>query len=122
MICFPQFILLLLVTFSNIGTLFSCRPASTMTNFDKKSLQSGARQLLKTLQSRDVIFYQAPPNVNRTFFFMYISAGVQLLFWGNLAKNAPMILAPQGKRMVIAGGLVTVGLGVAAAMCTYPWR
>lgn len=123
-------------------------------------MQSDVKQLLKTLQSRDVVFYQAPPNVGRTFFFMYVSAGVQLLFWGNLAslayvtysqperwvlllslspflclfcikchfygpsaeEDAPMVLAPQGKRMAVAGGLVAIGLGVAAAMCTYPWR
>ncbi|CAO3650310.1 unnamed protein product [Cunninghamella echinulata] len=67
---------------------------------------------------------------------MYISAGVQLLFWGNLAnlayityskpesddKDAPLVLAPKGQRLAIAGGLVVTGLGIAALMCTYPWR
>lgn len=32
------------------------------------------------------------------------------------------MLAPQGKRMAIAGGLVTVGVAVASVMCLYPWR
>ncbi|ORZ16404.1 transmembrane protein 223-domain-containing protein [Absidia repens] len=119
----------------NVGSVLTFRYAST-TPMEKRSVQAGAKQLLKTLQGRDVVFYQAPPNVGRTFFFMYLSAGVQLLFWGNLAslayvtysqpesaeEDAPMVLAPQGQRVAVAGGLVMVGLGVAAAMCTYPWR
>lgn len=37
-------------------------------------------------------------------------------------EDAPVVLAPQGKRMAIAGGLVTVGVAVASLMCLYPWR
>lgn len=39
------------------------------------------RQLQQQLQSKDVILYEAPPSAQKTFLFMYISAGVQLLFW-----------------------------------------
>ncbi|KAI8342942.1 transmembrane protein 223-domain-containing protein [Chlamydoabsidia padenii] len=121
---------------SSVGSLLSYRYATKTTSNRITSAQSDVKQLLKTLQSHNVVFYQAPPNVGRTFFFMYISAGVQLLFWGNLAslayvtysqpestdEDAAMVLAPQGKRALVAGGLVAIGLGVAAAMCTYPWR
>jgi hypothetical protein len=37
-------------------------------------------------------------------------------------EDAPVVLAPQGQRMAIAGGLVTVGVAVASLMCLYPWR
>ncbi|KAI8988895.1 transmembrane protein 223-domain-containing protein [Pilobolus umbonatus] len=85
---------------------------------------------------KDVVFYSAPDNVKRTFTWMYISAGVQLLFWGNLAslayvsytvkdgeeEDAPIVLAPKEKRVGIAAGLVAVGVGIASFMCLYPWR
>ena len=37
-------------------------------------------------------------------------------------EDAPVVLAPQGKRIAIASGLVAVGVAVATAMCLYPWR
>ncbi|CAO3606790.1 unnamed protein product [Cunninghamella blakesleeana] len=112
------------------------RSMNSQTAFDKKSVQFSAKQLLKLLQNKDVVFYQAPEGVQRTFFYMYISAGVQLLFWGNLASlayvtyskpesdetDAPLVLAPKGQRLALAGGLIVAGLGIATLMCTYPWR
>ncbi|KAL9553126.1 hypothetical protein MBANPS3_003434 [Mucor bainieri] len=109
---------------------------SAKSALDKKSIQFTSKQLRQALEQRDVVFYQAPAGVGRTFMWMYISAGVQLMFWGNLAslayvaytvkegeeEDAPVVLAPQGKRMAIAGGLVTVGVAVASLMCLYPWR
>ncbi|ORX42507.1 hypothetical protein DM01DRAFT_319094 [Hesseltinella vesiculosa] len=97
----------------------SRRQAST-TAFGKKSVQFEAKQLIKALQRKDVVFYEAPKGASRTLNLMYICAGVQLLFWDE--ENAPMVLAPQGKRLAISGGLVVVGLGIATALCTYPWR
>lgn len=38
------------------------------------------------------------------------------------AEDAPVVLAPKGQRMAIAAGLVSIGVGIAAVMCTYPWR
>ncbi|KAI8072230.1 uncharacterized protein B0P05DRAFT_588916 [Gilbertella persicaria] len=101
---------------------------------DKKSIQFTSKHLKQALDRKDVVFYEAPRGVKRTFFWMYISAGVQLLFWGNLAnlayvsyavkenEDAPAVLAPQGKRLAIAGGLVAAGVGIASFMCLYPWR
>ncbi|KAJ8658925.1 hypothetical protein O0I10_005307 [Lichtheimia ornata] len=111
------------------------RFASTSV-FDRKALQHNSKHIKQALQGRDVVFYQAPNGVNRTFRLLYISAGVQLLFWGNLAslayvsysakesdeEDAPFVLAPKGQRMAIAGGLMSIGLGIATAMCLYPWR
>jgi hypothetical protein len=48
---------------------------------DKKSIQFTSKQLKQQLERNDVVFYQAPPGVGRTFMWMYISAGVQLMFW-----------------------------------------
>ncbi|KAI8636182.1 transmembrane protein 223-domain-containing protein [Parasitella parasitica] len=109
--------------------------SSLKSALDKKSIQFTSKQLRQTLEHKDVVFYQAPIGVGRTFMWMYISAGVQLMFWGNLASlayvaytekdkggDAPAVLAPQGKRMAIAGGLVTVGVAIASLMCLYPWR
>ena len=104
--------------------------------FDKKSIQFTSKHIKQALNQKDLVFYQAPKGAKRTFTFMYISAGVQLLFWGNLgslayvsytkkeseADDAPYVLAPQGQRMAIAGGLVAVGVAIATVMCIYPWR
>ncbi|KAI9353178.1 transmembrane protein 223-domain-containing protein [Pilaira anomala] len=113
---------------------------STQSSFksalDKKSIQFTSKQLKQMLDQKDVVFYQAPAGVNKTFMWLYISAGVQLMFWGNLAslayvaytttegegENAVVELAPKGKRIAIAGSLVTVGIAVATLMCLYPWR
>ncbi|KAI9268267.1 transmembrane protein 223-domain-containing protein [Phascolomyces articulosus] len=113
------------------------RFASTETTaFDRKSIQYAGKQIKQQLKGRDVVFYQAPEGVKRMFMFMYISAGVQLMFWGNLAslayvsytkkesdaEDAPIVLAPKGQRMAIAGGMISIGIGIATVMCLYPWR
>ncbi|KAL0082238.1 hypothetical protein F4703DRAFT_1125039 [Phycomyces blakesleeanus] len=109
---------------------------ATKSVFDTKALQYSSKHIRHALQTGDVVFYTAPPGVSRTFFYVYISAGVQLLFWGNLAslayvtyskkesdaEDAPIVLAPQGQRMAIAGGLMALGIGIASIMFTYPWR
>ena len=59
----------------------STRLASSETAFDRKSIQYAGKQIKQTLKGRDVVFYQAPEGVKRMFMFMYISAGVQLMFW-----------------------------------------
>ncbi|KAH8554970.1 hypothetical protein BGW37DRAFT_420349, partial [Umbelopsis sp. PMI_123] len=78
------------------------------------------KQVRQQLQNKDVILYEAPSSVHRTFFFMYISAGVQLLFCDE--EDAPYVLAPKPQRLGIASGLVAIGVGISAAMCLYPWR
>ncbi|KAG1148834.1 hypothetical protein G6F37_003034 [Rhizopus arrhizus] len=117
--------------------IFRCGQCySTKTALDKQSIQFTSKHLKQALEKKDIVFYQAPAGVGRTFMWMYISAGVQLMFWGNLAslayvayavkdgdeEDAPVVLAPQGRRMAIAAGLVSVGLGIATVMCLYPWR
>lgn len=117
--------------------IFSCgRNYSTKTALDKQSIQFTSKHLKQALEKKDVVFYQAPSGVGRMFMWMYISAGVQLMFWGNLAslayvayavkesdeEDAPVVLAPQSKRVAISAGLVSVGLGIATVMCLYPWR
>ncbi|KAI8359080.1 hypothetical protein EDC96DRAFT_445505, partial [Choanephora cucurbitarum] len=87
---------------------------------DKKSIQFTSKHLKQALERKDVVFYEAPKGVKRTFFWMYISAGVQLMFCDE--EDAPATLAPQGKRLAVAGGLVTVGIAIASFMCLYPWR
>ncbi|KAI7852593.1 hypothetical protein BDC45DRAFT_443688, partial [Circinella umbellata] len=93
---------------------------SSETAFDRKSIQYAGKQIKQTLKGRDVVFYQAPEGVKRMFLFMYISAGVQLMFCD--AEDAPIVLAPKSQRMAIAGGMVSIGIGIAAVMCLYPWR
>ncbi|RCH82929.1 hypothetical protein CU097_005013 [Rhizopus azygosporus] len=124
------------VCHQSVKLLFRSQAYSTKTVFDKQSIQFSSKHLKQALQKKDVVFYQAPPGVRRTFNWMYISAGVQLMFWGNLAslayvayavkdgdtEDAPVVLAPQGKRIAIAGGLVGVGVAIATVMCLYPWR
>jgi hypothetical protein len=61
--------------------LFRSQAYSTKTVFDKQSIQFLSKHLKQALQKKDVVFYQAPPGVRRTFNWMYISAGVQLMFW-----------------------------------------
>ncbi|KAL0092972.1 hypothetical protein J3Q64DRAFT_1830615 [Phycomyces blakesleeanus] len=93
---------------------------ATKSVFDTKALQYSSKHIRHALQTGDVVFYTAPPGVSRTFFYVYISAGVQLLFCD--AEDAPIVLAPQGQRMAIAGGLMALGIGIASIMFTYPWR
>ncbi|KAI9281149.1 hypothetical protein BY458DRAFT_531627 [Sporodiniella umbellata] len=102
-------------------SFFRCvQPYSTKTVFDKQSIQFTSKHLKQALEKKDVVFYQAPAGVKRTFMWMYISAGVQLMFWEE--EDAPVVLAPQGRRIAIAAGLVSVGVGIATVMCLYPWR
>ncbi|EIE77556.1 hypothetical protein RO3G_02260 [Rhizopus delemar RA 99-880] len=101
--------------------IFRCGQCySTKTALDKQSIQFTSKHLKQALEKKDIVFYQAPAGVGRTFMWMYISAGVQLMFCDE--EDAPVVLAPQGKRMAIAAGLVSVGLGIATVMCLYPWR
>ncbi|KAI7894856.1 transmembrane protein 223-domain-containing protein [Mucor mucedo] len=109
---------------------------SLKSAFDKKSIQFTSKQLKQALDQKDVVFYQAPSGVGRTFMWLYISAGVQLMFWGNLAslayvaytttegegENEAVVLAPKTQRIAIASGLISVGVAVATLMCLYPWR
>ncbi|OAD05423.1 hypothetical protein MUCCIDRAFT_109288 [Mucor lusitanicus CBS 277.49] len=115
---------------------------SVKSALDKKAIQFTSKQLRQALEHKDVVFYQAPAGVGRTFMWMYISAAccsfkaIFLRYRGNLAslayvaytvkdgeeEDAPVVLAPQGKRMAVAGGLVTVGVAIASLMCLYPWR
>ncbi|KAF7729315.1 hypothetical protein EC973_004571 [Apophysomyces ossiformis] len=110
--------------------------SAAKTGLEKKSARSVSKAFKEALQSRDIVFYQGPPAAERMYFYMYISAGVQLFFWGNLAslaydnyskkesdaEDAPYVLAPLGQRIAISASLVAVGLGIAGAMCAYPWR
>lgn len=54
---------------------------SLKSALDKKSIQFTSKQLKQALDQKDVVFYEAPPGVGRTFMWLYISAGVQLMFW-----------------------------------------
>ncbi|KAI7868630.1 hypothetical protein BDF14DRAFT_1724489 [Spinellus fusiger] len=87
---------------------------------EPKNAHTASLQFRQALQSRDMVFYTAPPGVSRTFFYVYVSAGVQLLFCEE--EDAPVVLAPQGQRMAIAGGLLAIGIGIASVMFIYPWR
>lgn len=70
---------------SNGAWTLACAPQgirfASSTVFDRKALQHNSKHIKQALQGRDVVFYQAPNGVNRTFRLLYISAGVQLLFW-----------------------------------------
>lgn len=55
--------------------------ASLKSALDKKSIQFTSKQLKQALEQKDVVFYQAPAGIDRTFMWLYISAGVQLMFW-----------------------------------------
>jgi hypothetical protein len=57
------------------------RGLTTAQSSDRNKLHVLSKQLKQQLQNKDVILYEAPTSARRTFFFMYISAGVQLLFW-----------------------------------------
>ncbi|KAI9010443.1 hypothetical protein CLU79DRAFT_710364 [Phycomyces nitens] len=101
-------------------TLRTYAKPATKSAFDTKALQYSSKNIRHALETGDVVFYTAPPGVSRTFFYVYVSAGVQLLFCD--AEDAPIVLAPQGQRMAIAGGLMALGIGIASIMFTYPWR
>ncbi|KAF9911787.1 hypothetical protein BX616_010482, partial [Lobosporangium transversale] len=43
---------------------------------------------LTDLNGRDVVFYEPPPTIKKTFMLAYITAGLQMIFWGNVAQYA----------------------------------
>ncbi|OZJ03010.1 hypothetical protein BZG36_03970 [Bifiguratus adelaidae] len=113
----------------------STRPATKAT--ERVSVSTAIKSLKQKLQHKDVEFYQAPASARRTFVLLYVAAGVQILFWGNLgslayvsyaekkkdgAEDAQPTLASKPKRMAVAGALIGVGTMIAGAMCIYPWR
>ncbi|KAI1304670.1 hypothetical protein EDD11_005070 [Mortierella claussenii] len=53
---------------------------STGTNFSRTLADMCAKQ--------DVTFYLPPPTLNKTFMLAYVTAGLQLVFWGNVAQYA----------------------------------
>ena len=55
--------------------------SSLKTALDKKSIQFTSKQLKQALEHKDVVFYEAPAGVGKRFMWLYVSAGVQLMFW-----------------------------------------
>ncbi|KAH7048785.1 hypothetical protein BKA57DRAFT_35178 [Linnemannia elongata] len=56
------------------------RTAGTTTNFSRTLAEMCAKQ--------DVIFYEPPETLRKTFWLAYATAGLQLIFWGNIAQYA----------------------------------
>ncbi|KAL1917777.1 uncharacterized protein VTP21DRAFT_3611 [Calcarisporiella thermophila] len=109
--------------------------ASQSTPQAPPPLSSIVKNLKTTLAQRDVLFYEAPQSSHRIITILYLSAGVQLVFWGNISnlmyltygekksdEGNEASLAPKSKRLAISLGLFTIGLLVSGVMCAYPWR
>ncbi|KAF9151440.1 hypothetical protein BG015_006680 [Linnemannia schmuckeri] len=56
------------------------RTAGSATNFSRTLAEMCAKQ--------DVIFYEPPETLRKTFWLAYATAGLQLIFWGNIAQYA----------------------------------
>ncbi|GJJ78793.1 hypothetical protein EMPS_11152 [Entomortierella parvispora] len=54
--------------------------AGSNTNF--------SRQLADMCSKQDVVFYTPPETLKKTFWLAYATAGLQLIFWGNIAQYA----------------------------------
>ncbi|KAG0360938.1 hypothetical protein BG005_009537 [Podila minutissima] len=58
----------------------SSRKAGGSANF--------SRQLADMCAKQDVVMYQPPETLKKTFWLAYATAGLQLVFWGNVAQYA----------------------------------
>ncbi|KAG0302352.1 hypothetical protein BGZ97_002386 [Linnemannia gamsii] len=56
------------------------KTAGSATNFSRTLAEMCAKQ--------DVIFYEPPETLRKTFWLAYATAGLQLIFWGNIAQYA----------------------------------
>ncbi|KAG0291111.1 hypothetical protein BGZ96_005476 [Linnemannia gamsii] len=56
------------------------KTAGPATNFSRTLAEMCAKQ--------DVIFYEPPETLRKTFWLAYATAGLQLIFWGNVAQYA----------------------------------
>ncbi|KAF9195033.1 hypothetical protein BGZ51_005997 [Haplosporangium sp. Z 767] len=56
------------------------RTAGSAVNFSRTLADMCAKQ--------DVVFYQPPETLQKTFWLAYATAGLQLIFWGNVAQYA----------------------------------
>ncbi|KAF9433813.1 hypothetical protein BGZ76_008948 [Entomortierella beljakovae] len=141
----------------------SARSASPGTNPTVAARDSGSRVkrssgsnpnfsrvLADLCAKQDVPFYLPPPTLNKTFTLAYLAAGLQFIFWGNIAQYAfthytddPIFtstppplplpgtegvesvdvpLAPLRKRIIITAGLIGTGVVIAFGICAIPWR
>ncbi|KAF9112434.1 hypothetical protein BGX27_003399 [Mortierella sp. AM989] len=62
------------------GSKVSRKAGGSSTNF--------SRVLADLCAKKDVPFYLPPPTLNKTFTLAYLAAGLQLIFWGNIAQYA----------------------------------
>ncbi|ORZ22677.1 hypothetical protein BCR41DRAFT_369032 [Lobosporangium transversale] len=52
------------------------------------SFPNFSRNLAEMCTKQDVVFYEPPPTIKKTFMLAYITAGLQMIFWGNVAQYA----------------------------------
>ncbi|KAG0380890.1 hypothetical protein BGX24_003364 [Mortierella sp. AD032] len=74
------------------ATATSAAPATTVAARESGSKMrrttGSATNFSRTLAEIDVIFYEPPETLRKTFWLAYATAGLQLIFWGNVAQYA----------------------------------
>ncbi|RUO96236.1 hypothetical protein BC936DRAFT_142367 [Jimgerdemannia flammicorona] len=125
---------------------------SVIPAYELGTVEASWKLLTHKLAQHDVIIYKQAENARKMFKLLYLSAFLQLVFWGNLADLAQYFmverldnntattstenpaptenlsspsdfqLAPKFQRLAIGAGFATVGIAAAGAMCMYPWR
>ncbi|KAF9998557.1 exocyst complex component exo70 [Entomortierella chlamydospora] len=74
-------------TAKSTGTV-AARESGSKVKMASGSSANFSRTLAELCAKQDVPFYLPPPTVHKTFTLAYLAAGLQLVFWGNVAQYA----------------------------------
>ncbi|KAF8978417.1 hypothetical protein BGZ46_006483 [Entomortierella lignicola] len=73
---------------TNTAATVAARESGSRVKRGGGSSTNFSRALAELCAKQDVPFYLPPPTLNKTFTLAYLAAGLQLLFWGNIAQYA----------------------------------
>ncbi|KAF9357834.1 hypothetical protein BGX26_002993 [Mortierella sp. AD094] len=76
------------VSTANTAATVAARESGSRVKKASGSSTNFSRTLAELCARQDVPFYLPPPTLNKTFTLAYLTAGLQLLFWGNIAQYA----------------------------------
>ncbi|KAG0280868.1 hypothetical protein BGZ95_008295 [Linnemannia exigua] len=70
------------------ATVVAARESASKIRKTAGSATNFSRTLADMCAKQDVIFYEPPETLRKTFWLAYATAGLQLIFWGNVAQYA----------------------------------
>ncbi|KAF8940954.1 hypothetical protein EDD21DRAFT_372714 [Dissophora ornata] len=70
------------------ATTVAARESGSKLKRGSGSATNFSRTLADMCTKQDVLFYEPPATLHKTFLLAYVTAGLQLVFWGNVAQYA----------------------------------